>query len=285
MLTLAQARDTDLAAWIADKARFPDTMVDRITPVTHPEDAAALADRHGVTDARPIFCERFIQWVIKDDFADGLPDWDAVGAQFVADVAPYERMKLRLLNASHLAISALGRLIGYTYVDEAMRDPVLARYMTLLMDRETAPTVPPVPGIDLVAYQQTLIARFANPLIRDTVERVNTDAALNYLLDPIRDRRAQGQDIDLLALALAAWLRRVRGVDEADHPIEVKHPLAASLRAHAEAGGPDPRALLSMTSLFGELGDDAVLVEAVGRHLRALYGCGAAETIRAVCGG
>lgn len=284
VLALAEAHDPGLAAWIAAEARFPGTMVDRITPMTRPEDVAAFADRDGIADARPVFCERFTQWVIQDDFADGRPEWDVVGAQFVVDVAPYERMKLRLLNASHLAVAALARLIGYTYIDEAMRDRALARYMALLMQRETAPTVPHVPGIDLAEYRATLIARFSNPAVRDTVERVNTDAPLNYLLDPIRDRLADGRDVDLLALALAGWLRRARGVDEAGQPIDVKHPLAALLRDRAAAGGADPRPLLAIVPLFGDLGDNAVLVDAVGRHLRALYERGAAETVRSVIG-
>ena len=202
VLALAGWRDPALADWIAREARFPSTMVDRITPITRAEDAAALGESYGIVDAKPVICERFTQWVIEDDFADGRPDWDVVGAQFVAEVAPYERMKLRLLNASHLAISGLGRLIGYTFVHEAVRDPALRAYMALLMQRETGPTVPPLPGIDLGAYQATIIDRFANPAIADTVERVNTDAPLNYLLDPIRDRLAQGLDIELLSLAL-----------------------------------------------------------------------------------
>ena len=284
VLALADLRDQVLAQWIGRNARFPNTMVDRITPITRDEDVAELRARYAILDARPVFCERFTQWVIEDDFADGRPDWNAVGAQFVADVAPYERMKLRLLNASHLAIAGLGRLIGYTFVHEAMRDPALGAYMALLMRQETAPTVPPPPGIDLDAYQATVIDRFANPVIRDTVERVNTDAALNYLLDPIRDRLAQGLNIDLLSLALAAWLRRVRGVDEAGNPIEVKHPLAALLAERAEAGGPDPRALLSIVSLFGDLKSNDVFVGSVGRHLRSLYDRGAAATVREVCG-
>ena len=204
VLALAEPRDRSLSDWIAQQARFPNTMVDRITPMTRAEDTAALRERCGIVDARPVFCERFTQWVIEDNFADGRPDWDVVGAQFVADVDPYERMKLRLLNASHLAISGLGRLIGYNFVHEAMGDPALRRYMALLMQRETGPTVPPLPGIDLDLYQATLLDRFANPAIADTVERVNTDAALNYLLDPIRDRLAQGRDVDLLSLAVAA---------------------------------------------------------------------------------
>lgn len=282
VLTLARQRDPELAAWIAAAARFPATMVDRITPVTRDADAAHLAARYGVADARPVFCERFMQWVIEDDFADGRPDWDRVGAQFVADVAPYEAMKLRLLNASHLAIAGLGCLIGYTLVDEAMRDPALRRYMALLMANETAPTVPPVPGIDLAAYQATLIERFANPAIRDTLERINTDAPLNYLLDPIRDRLAGNQSIDLLALALAAWLRRVRGSDEAGQPIKIHHPLASLLRERAIAGGSDPRPLLSIRPMFGDLIDHAGLVATVGGHLSSLYGNGASRTLREV---
>ncbi|WP_454886621.1 mannitol dehydrogenase family protein [Sphingomonas oryzagri] len=185
-------------------------MVDRITPVTQAGDIAGLAERHGVADAWPVVSERFTQWVIEDDVVGGRPDWDRVGAQFVGDVAPYERMKLRLLNASHLAVAGLGRLIGHETVDETMRDDRIRRYMAALMDRETGPTLLPVPGIDLPAYKAELIARFANPAIRDTVERVNTDAALNYLLDPVRDRLATDAPIDLLALGGAAWMRRAR---------------------------------------------------------------------------
>ena len=168
--------------------------------------------------------------MIEDRFPSGRPAWETVGAQIVADVAPYEFMKLRLLNGSHLAVAGLGRLMGYTTIDEAMADPLLSRYMAALMDRETGPTVPPVPGIDLAAYKAKLVERFANPAIKDTVERVNTDAPINVLLDPIRDRLAQGAPLDLLALALAAWLRRVRGEDEIGAPIDIKHPLAATLR-------------------------------------------------------
>ena len=228
-------------------------MVDRITPVTRPEDVSDLAARHGVIDAWPVFSETFRQWVIEDDFADGRPAWEAAGAQFVSDVAPYEAMKLRLLNASHLAVSGLGRLIGYRFVDETMRDERLRRYMQALMDRETGPTLPPVSGVDLDAYKAVLIERFANPTIMDTVERVNTDAPINLLLDPIRDRLAAGARIDLLALALAAWMRRVRGVDEAGAAIEVRHPMADTLREKATLGGGDPRPLLGIQPLFGDL--------------------------------
>ncbi|GGF05232.1 mannitol dehydrogenase [Aliidongia dinghuensis] len=279
VLDFAGRRDPALARWIETHARFPNTMVDRITPVTAPEDTAALAEHYGILDHWPVFSETFTQWVIEDDFAAGRPDWDRVGAQFVADVAPYEFMKLRLLNASHLAVAGLGRLAGYGYIDETMRDARLRRYMEALMDRETGPTLPPVPGIDLAHYKATLVERFANPTIKDTVERVNTDAPLNVLVDPIRDRVKTGGGVELLALALASWLRRMRGEDEQGQPIEIRHPLADLLRAKAIEGGADPRPMLGIERLFGELGRDGTFIATVGKWLASLYAVGAAKTL------
>ena len=281
VLALAERQEPALARWIEAEVSFPSTMVDRITPVTAAADTAWLRDVRGIDDAWPVFAETFTQWVIEDRFPTGRPAWENVGAQFVGDVAPYEFMKLRLLNGSHLAVSGMGRLIGYETIDESMADPLMARYMTALMDRETGPTVPPVPGIDLAAYKAKLVERFANPAIKDTVERVNTDAPINVLLDPIRDRLAAGLPLDLLALALAAWLRRVRGEDEGGRPIMVKHPLADLLRERAVAGGPDPRPLLAIEALFGASGHDPALIGPVGSCLASLYERGAAATLRA----
>ncbi|MDO9708169.1 mannitol dehydrogenase family protein [Paracraurococcus lichenis] len=280
VLDLAEARDPALAAWIRAEVAFPNTMVDRITPVTQPGQVEELRARHGIADRWPVFAETFRQWVIEDRFPQGRPAWEEVGAQFVADVAPYEFMKLRLLNASHLAIAGLGRLAGHVTIDETMADPLFRAYMAALMDRETGPTLPPVPGIDLADYKRTLIERFANTAIRDTVERVNTDAPINVLVDPIRDRLRMGGDVGLLALALAAWFRRVRGEDEQGAPIEVKHPLAALLREKAIEGGPDPAPLLGIRPLFGELADDTRLAAAVGHWLGSLYAVGSLETLR-----
>ncbi|MBL0914843.1 MAG: mannitol dehydrogenase family protein, partial [Sphingopyxis sp.] len=240
LLDFAEARDAALARWIEDRASFPNTMVDRITPVTQPADIEVFAARYGVADAWPVFSERFRQWVIEDRFVAGRPAWEEVGVQFASDVTPYEKMKLRLLNASHLAIAAPGELAGYALIDEAMRDPRLRAYMTQLMERETGPTIDPPAGMDLAAYKASLIARFANPNIRDTTARVNRDAPLNYLLDPLRDRIAAGQASPLLLYALAAWVRRLRGVNDSGVPIEVHHPMAAALRAE------EPVAILNM---------------------------------------
>ena len=279
VLALARLRDPGLADWIATRGAFPNSMVDRITPVPAPADSEYLLHTHNLRDGAPVVCEDFTQWVIEDHFPAGRPAWEAVGAQFVPDVAPYEAMKLRLLNGSHLAVSGLGRLMGLTYVHETMADPGLHAYMAALMDREAGPTLPSVPGIDLDGYKRTLLRRFGNPAILDTVERVNRDAPLNVLLDPIRARLDMGGGVELLSLALAAWMRRIRGVDEAGTPIPIVHPLASLLQERAAAGGPDPGALLSVEPLFGMLGQDVRLRQPLGRWLAALYAQGSRATL------
>jgi mannitol 2-dehydrogenase len=276
---LAMHRDPALAEWIGEHVTFPNTMVDRITPVTQQAQMDELRARYGIADNWPVFSEMFTQWVIEDRFIRGRPAWEQVGAQFVEDVTPYEFMKLRLLNGSHLAVAGLGRLLGYTYIDQTMGDPMLRDYMAALMDRETGPTLAPVPGIDLAEYKRTLIARFANAAIKDTVERVNTDAPINVLVDPIRDRLKAGASVDLLALALAAWFRRIRGDDEQGQPIEIRHPMAALLREKAVEGGGNPAPLLSLRQLFGELGDNPALVRPLGGWLASLYDNGARATL------
>jgi mannitol 2-dehydrogenase len=279
VLTLAEHRDPRLARWIEANARFPSTMVDRITPITTGSDIDYLACRYGVMDHWPVFSETFRQWVIEDDFVQGRPSWEIVGAQLVADVAPYELMKLRLLNASHLAIAGLGRLAGYTYINEISCNLDFRAYMQALMDRETGPTLPVVPGVDIARYKSTLITRFANPNIRDTADRVNADAPINLLIDPIRDRLAADADTNLLALALAAWMKRVGGIDDAGLPVTTVHPLADLLRSRAIEGGPDPRPLLSVTTLFGDLIESPCFVSTLERWLFALYEYGARGSV------
>ena len=148
VLALASLRDDALAAWIEGEIAFPSTMVDRITPVTAQAEIEDLAARHGLSDRWPVISESFSQWVIGDHFPGGRPAWDKVGAQFVPDVLPYEFMKLRLLNASHLAVSGLGQLAGYVTIDESMADSRIRAIMSALMDRETGPTLPEIPGVN-----------------------------------------------------------------------------------------------------------------------------------------
>jgi len=176
-------------------------------------------------------------------------------------------------------LAELGWVPDHVIGSDSRRTRETWERMQALMDRETGPTLRPVPGIDLRSYKATLIERFANPAINDTVERVNTDAPLNVLVDPIRDRLKTGQSVDLLALALAAWLRRMRGVDEAGHPIEIRHPAADLLRERAIEGAADPRPMLAIERLFGELARHEPFVNSVAKWLASLYAAGAVQTL------
>lgn len=281
VLTFATARDPLLAEWIASNATFPNSMVDRITPITTPKDIESLATTHHIADRWPVVCESFTQFVIEDQFASGRPALEAVGVQFVPDVTPYEVMKLRLLNGSHLAIATLADLSGYTYIDELMRDDLFARYMRALMDRETGQTLLPVAGVDLDDYKATLIARFSNVAIKDTVERVAIDAPLNTILATIRDLLAADKPLELCALCVAAWLRRIRGGEnDKGRKIVIRHPLAELLMSTAEQGGHDPLPLLSIQSIFGDLATEPKVVEPVRRYLKSIYENGAFSTLQ-----
>jgi mannitol 2-dehydrogenase len=280
LLDYSGAFDPGLAEWIGSPAAcFPNTMVDRITPATRAEDITGLASNYGIVDNWPVISEAFSQWVVEDRFGGERPELEKVGVQFVENVFPYELMKLRLLNGSHLAIAVLGRLMGFEYVDEAMRNGKIRGFMKALMDRETGPTLLAVPGVDLDKYKATLVERFANPAIKDQLERINTDAPLNVLVDPATDRLERGASVDLLALAIAAWIRRIRGRDETGARIEIRHPLAKHLLSRAAEAGSDPRPILQIKQLFGELGSNEHFVSTTARWLRSLDAVGTEKTL------
>jgi fructuronate reductase len=255
---LAAARDPALAGWITREGAFPCSMVDRIVPAPVPEDAAEAEAVTGLADAAPVAHEPFRQWVIEDRFVGGLrPRWERAGAIVTPDVEPFELMKLRLLNGAHSALAYLGSLAGRQTIAEAMADPALAGFLTRFW-QEVLPTVPPPPGIDLPDYTRSLAARFRNPAIRHRTWQIAMDGSQKLpqrLLGPVRARRALGLPVPCLALAIAAWARYLGGVDEAGAAIDIRDPLATSLRACLEGAGDDPaariRALLGEAAVFG----------------------------------
>ena len=275
VLTMARLRDPALARWIEAEAAFPATMVDRITPVTTDADRADLTSRYGIVDACPVACEPFRQWVVEDRFAAGRPPLEDVGVQLVPDVGPYETMKLRLLNASHHAVAGLGRLLGHATIADCLADPDLRALMSALMDRETGPTIPPVPGIDLAAYKRTLLDRFANPAICDTPARIVADGSPGITLEPIAERLRTGGSVELLTLGLAGWMRCMTGLDEQGGEIVSRHPAAAALRERARSGDGDPAAMLGLTSVFGDIGSHPGMLVPLRRWLGLLHRSGA----------
>ncbi|TDU88626.1 mannitol 2-dehydrogenase [Kribbella voronezhensis] len=288
MLTsFARLKDPELADWIEREVRFPNSMVDRITPVTTDEDKAALAEKFGVEDGWPVVCEPFTQWVLEDDFGGERPPYEEVGVQLVADVEPYELMKLRLLNASHQALCYLGYLAGYRYAHEVCQDKLFVDFLLGYMDFEGAPTLPPVPGVHLDGYKRELIERFANPEVRDTLARLcaeSSDRIPKWLVPVIREQLAAGREITRSALVVASWARYAEGTDEQGEPIEVVDRLRDKLVERAQHNRDDPLLFVSDRDLFGDLVDDERFVQAYTAALASLHERGARATLEALTG-
>ena len=129
---LAELIDPELAQWIRANVAFPNSMVDRITPATTDRERGLLRDSYGVEDNWPVFCEEFRQWVVEDKFPSGRPALEKVGVTFTADVAPYELMKIRILNGGHAAIAYPAGLLDIHFVHEGMEDRQIATFLTTL---------------------------------------------------------------------------------------------------------------------------------------------------------
>ena len=203
-----EAQDKDLAAWLKGNVTFPNSMVDRITPATKPEDVKRLNAQNGTRDMAPVYAEDFIQWVVEDNFAAGRPAWERVGVQFTDDVTDFENMKLSLLNASHTLLSYPSFLSGYRKVDEAMHDERIVRFVRAFMDKDITPYVPAPKDTDLEEYKQTLTERFANRTVSDQIARLCFDGVSKFpvyvmpnLIKMIRD----GKDLTRVTYLLAAY--------------------------------------------------------------------------------
>jgi fructuronate reductase len=240
-VVLAFAREVaaDLADWIESHARFPATMVDRITPATTEGDIASAAQATGYLDKACVLHEPFRQWVIEDDFVDSArPAWDAAGAQFVSDVTPFETMKLRCLNGTHSALAYLGYLAGHETISQTVADPAFAGYIERLWAREILPTVPPPENMDLSRYCADLKARYQNPNIRHRTWQIAMDGSQKLpqrLLGTVADCLEADRAFPGLALAVAGWMRYVGGTDERGAAIDVRDPLASRLKAASDA--------------------------------------------------
>ncbi|MEY1557148.1 mannitol dehydrogenase family protein [Yoonia sp. R2331] len=234
----ARLFDADLARWIEEHVVFPSTMVDRITPATTPDDRKVLSELTGYQDEACVFHEPFRQWVIEDRFPQGKPAWGKVGAQMVTSVHAHEVMKLRCLNGAHSMLAYLGYLAGYDTIAETVADPHFAALCQNVWRDEIIPTVPQPDGEDLTAYCATLMERFKDPAIRHRTWQIATDGSQKLpqrILGTFADNLAQGRSPKGLALAVAGWMRYVGGVDENGGDIDVRDPLAQTLRKTSES--------------------------------------------------
>lgn len=229
--------DPALGEWIARHCTFPATMVDRIVPATTPADLDAVQHRlDGIRDEGAVVTEPFSQWVIEDRFAGPRPRWEAVGAQLVSDVTPYETAKLRMLNGAHSALAYLGLERGHTFVHQAIDDPALRPLIERLMRQEAATSFIPGPGQDLAAYADALLARFANPALNHRLAQIAMDGSQKIpqrWLATLAAHQDRGQSCPAILAAMGAWLRHLRGDNG-----PVDDPRAAELQAAARTDDP-----------------------------------------------
>ncbi|EIM24692.1 mannitol dehydrogenase family protein [Microvirga lotononidis] len=283
----AELVDPDLGRFVADEVSCPSTMVDRIVPATSDQDRQRIGEALHVEDAWPVVTEPFTQWVIEDRFPQGRPAWENAGAEFVADVEPYEHMKLRLLNGSHSTLAYLGYLAGYETVADTMADPAFVRLVEGLMDEEVTPTLHMPPGADLASYKRALVERFKNPALKHRTWQIAMDGSQKLpqrLLGTVRDRLRDGGSIARLSLGVAAWMRYVTGVDEKGSAIDVRDPMAARLRELADRAGGEAgslaNALFGIREIFGDdLANDPRFTQPVTAHLARLHEKGAKRTV------
>jgi len=281
----AALREADLGRWIADRVAFPSTMVDRIVPATTDDDRARIAARLTATDAWPVITEPFRQWVVEDHFSLGRPRLEDSGVTLVKDVAPFELAKLRLLNGTHSALAYLGYLASYETLADAAANPAFARFARGLMDEESGPTLRGLGDLD--AYKTQLLQRFQNPGLRHRTWQIAMDGSQKLpqrLLGTLQERLAAGAPIRRLALAVAAWMRYVSGIDEQGRAIDVRDPLKAKLSTIAEAAGGDAtrlaNGLLDLREVFPpELAADPRFRAAVIAALTVLMREGARATV------
>lgn len=283
VLGLAETRDPQLAAWIAQHVTFPSTMVDRIVPAATDETLNEVAQAVGVADPCGIACEPFIQWVVEDNFVAGRPQWEVAGAELVKDVLPYEEMKLRMLNGSHSFLAYLGYLAGYQHINDCMEDPAYRAAAHRLMLNEQAPTLR-VTGVNLKQYADRLIERYSNPSLKHRTWQIAMDGTQKLpqrMLDSIRWHLAHGNDFPCLALGVAGWMRYVGGIDDRQQPIDIRDPMLDTLKqtvAASEDGIPRVKALLSLRTVFGdELPQQETFVHAVCDAYLTLQRHGAAQ--------
>ena len=257
LLAFAQRQDKELADWIEKKVSFPNAMVDRITPVTTSMDIDFLKNELCLVDKCPVACEPFIQWVIEDKFSNRRPEWEKVGVRFVPDVTPYEKMKIRLLNAGHSVLGLLGSLHGYETIDGTVSDPLFSKYLLNFMDLEATPILGDIVGINLENYKHSLIDRFSNPNIKDNLSRICLESSAKlpkFLISTINENLVNGGSIKYSTLVIAAWcLYSDKGINRNGFKLYIVDEMKEILHAAAKGTEDNPLSFLKLKSIFGDL--------------------------------
>jgi fructuronate reductase len=247
----ARRIDPGLARWIEGEARFPNTMVDSITPATDEALRTLVRERTSLDDAIPVRREAYSAWIVENVLPPDAPDLASAGATLTGDVAQWEKAKLRILNGAHSTLAYVGLLMGHETVADAMSDPALAQFIARLASEDIIPTLQPSP-IDLHRYGEETFVRFRNPAIHHRLAQIAWDGSqkLPYrLLGTISDALNAGRPTQRLAVPVAAWILFLER--QARSGAEIVDPLEKELR-HAVRESDPVRAILNLRSVFPE---------------------------------
>jgi len=278
----------ELATWIDGNVSFPSTMVDRIVPASTARNREEASKLIGLRDEAAVMTEPFSEWVIENHFLAPRPAWEHAGAQIVADVTPWELLKLRMLNGAHSMLAYLGALADEETIAGAVRRPELAATVRAFLRYDVTPTLVAPPGVDLAAYEDRVMYRFENPFLGHLSSQVATDGSQKLpqrLLATVRDRLAAGGEPTFAALGVAGWMRYVSARrSDRGCPLIVSDPLACHI-AHLLGGDETPavvvRKLLGIREIFGEeLSDDLGFVALLTEHLTVLVQAGSLAAAR-----
>lgn len=257
VLSFAKSVDSDLARWIEDQVTFPSTMVDRIVPAMTPEQFDVIEQETGYKDPCGIVCEDFRQWVVEDNFVAGRPDWNKAGAMFVADVLPYEEMKLRMLNGSHSFLAYNGNLAGHEFIYQCMQDESLRKVTLKLMEQEQAKSLQEGLGVDLAEYAQLLIKRFSNANIKHKTSQIAMDGSQKLpqrAIDPYKTLQSRGVDRVCLPVTIAGWMHYTLNQAKNEEPIfDPLEAIYKEIAATDVAALDKAKALLAIEKIFGDL--------------------------------
>ena len=264
------AGDLELVDWVAENVRFPNSMVDRITPIPPTDLVQRLKAISGVEDECPVLAEPFTQWVLEDDFIAGRPAWESVGATFTDDVERFEQLKIRLLNGTHVLIAQLGYRMGVATIHELMADPLIEWLVDGFMSEDAQPTINGFSNEEIDQYKNTIKERFSNPAVADGVPRVATDGysrLKNFLMPIVRFHLDQGRVPVRLALPFACFLKKLEEVNENGEPIALNEPALSQVQHQKMLN--DRHALLKDPSYFGD--EQSADVDAFKAEVQRFY--------------
>ncbi|NQZ13557.1 MAG: mannitol dehydrogenase family protein [Alphaproteobacteria bacterium] len=287
VLAYAAHKSRELREYIENHATFPSTMVDRIVPSTTPHQKEFARTGTDIDEQWPVFGEGFKQWVIEDKFAGDMPDFASVGATIASDVNPFKSMKIRMLNGAHMALGCIGRLAGYQYVHEAIKDPDIHDFMQKVIGETTA-TLTPIDNVDFSLYSVGLMERLDNRKMPDELWRVVRNALTSKIqprnLDIVKSAIAGGTEFEHLSFVTAAWIQYLKGHDDQGTEFDIVDEAAVTsgLQRIAQNSNGSPEPVMGASGVFGELQGNKEFVSAVTRHLHNIQEHGVIGAIQCI---